>query len=448
MSACNSYFNHKSLLFTTAAVLFLTPLVPEYIALPFTLLLFLWFKPTAKKNGEKVLMGKTGKALFFFMCYQLLTVLWAGHKLYTVSIAMMWLGTFLAYCMLANGIKSQKVLDRFIFGAALSDGVMGLLCVFQSLFYGAAEKTPVTVLGETIKFNEIVNPFWRIVDSAVFKILPIEFLPYEDPSRATATFNNPLVYASVAVLLLPLALYCAYTMKRWYRAAAVLSAVLSVAGIVLSKSRACCIVLGIMLCLTILYGIKKSAAVWLCSLPLLIAFVGRYLEPFLKSFTGDRSAGARIIIWRASLKIANENWLLGLGAGVQNVWDELFGTYGINQPHSHNIILEILLENGIFGLLLFVAFGLAFLYEMIKLFRLSEKGRMLATSFILAIGGFCACGMTDFVLMTPKELLSFMMVLGLAEASYRVLKRDEGTYISVTPFPEPDSEPEKELVNA
>lgn len=446
MATCNSYFNHKSLLITTAAVLFLTPLVPEYIALPFTLLLFLWFKPQAKKNGEKVLMGETGKALFFFMCYQLLTVLWAGHKIYTAAIAMMWLGTFLAYCMLANGIKSQRVLDKFIFGAALSDGVMGLLCVFQSLFYGAAEKTPVTVLGETIKLNEIVNPFWRILDSAVFKILPIEFLPYEDPSRATATFNNPLVYAAVAVLLLPLALYCAYTMKKWYRAAAILSAALSVAGVVLSKSRACCIVLGVMLCLTILYGLKKSAAVWLCSLPLLIAFAGRYLEPFLNSFVGDYSTNTRIEIWTASLEIAKEKWLFGLGAGVQNVWDVLLGTYGINQPHSHNILLEFLLEGGIFGLLLFLAFGGMFLYRMVKLCFLSQKGRMLAVSFALAIGGFCGCGMTDFVLMTPKELLSFMMVLGLAEAAYRILKRDEETYIPVTPFPE--TEPEKELVHA
>ena len=420
MTTNYSYFKNQKLLITSAAVLLLTPLVPEYIALPMTLFLFLWFKSQAKKNGSKILLGDTGKVIFCFMCYQLITLLWADNKLYTLAISMMWMGTFLAYLMLANGIKSEKVLDRFLFLAAISDGIMGLIAALQSILYGWLPKNVLTIFGENIALNELPNPFWRVLDRLVLGFLPIQILPYEDPSRAAATYNNPLVYASVAVMLLPIALYCAYSLKGKHRLVSIFCIILSVSGIILSKSRGPCMALIVILALSFLYGLKKWIFLWLCCSPFIIVFANRYLRDFLISFIGDNSINTRINIWQASFEMIKENWVIGLGTGVQNIWDVLYNQYGINQPHAHNIILEFMLEGGIIGLLLFCTFLGFFIYDMVRLFRSSPKGRLLASAFIIGVFAFCFCGMSDFVFMSPKQLLSFMMVFGLSQAALRI----------------------------
>lgn len=420
MTTNYSYFQNQKLLITSAAVLLLTPLVPEYIALPMTLFLFLWFKPQAKKSGFKILLGDTGKAMFCFMSYQLVTLIWANNKLYTLAISMMWMGTFLAYLMLANGVKSENILDRFLFLAAVSDGIMGLIATLQSILYGWLPKNILTIFGENIALNELPNPFWRVIDRLVLNLLPIPILPYEDPSRAASTYNNPLVYASVAVMLLPIALYCAYSMKGKHRLASIFCIILSVSGIILSKSRGPCIALIVILGLSFLYGLKKWIFLWLCCSPFIVVFANRYLRDFLISFIGDNSTNTRIKIWQASFEMIKENWIIGLGTGVQNVWDVLYNQYGINQPHAHNIILEFMLEGGIIGLLFFIVFLGFFVYDMIRLFKTSSKGRLLASTFIIGVTAFCFCGMSDFVFMSPKQLLSFMMVFGLAQASLRI----------------------------
>ncbi len=438
MTTNYSYFKNQKLLITSAAVLLLTPLVPEYIALPMTLFLFLWFKSQAKKNGSKILLGDTGKVIFCFMCYQLITLLWADNKLYTLAISMMWMGTFLAYLMLANGIKSEKILDRFLFLAAISDGIMGLIAALQSILYGCLPKNVLTIFGENIALNELPNPFWRVLDRLILGFLPIQILPYEDPSRAAATYNNPLVYASVAVMLLPIALYCAYSLKGKHRLVSIFCIILSVSGIILSKSRGPCMALIVILALSFLYGLKKWIFLWLCCSPFIIVFANRYLRDFLISFIGDNSTNTRIKIWQASFEMIKENWVIGLGTGVQNIWDVLYNQYGINQPHAHNIILEFMLEGGIIGLLLFFTFLGFFIYDMVRLFRSSPKGRLLASAFIIGVFAFCFCGMSDFVFMSPKQLLSFMMVFGLAQASLRIFleKKKEEPMQIVTEAPE------------
>lgn len=443
MTTNYSFFKNQKLLITSAVVLLLTPLVPEYIALPMTLFLFPWFKSQAKQNSSKVLLGNTGKVMFCFMSYQLVTLLWANNKLYTLAISMMWMGTFLAYLMLANGVKSEKVLDRFLFLAAVSDGIMGLIAALQSILYGLLPKNIITIFGENIALNELPNPFWRILDRLVLGFLPIQILPYEDPSRATATYNNPLVYASVAVMLLPIALYCAYSLKGKHRLVSIFCIILSVSGIILSKSRGPCIALIVILALSFLYGLKKWIVLWLCCSPFIIVFANRYLRDFLISFIGDNSTNTRIRIWQASFEMIEENWFIGLGTGVQNIWDVLYNQYGINQPHAHNIILEFILEGGIIGLLLFIIFLGFFVYDMIRLFRSSPKDRLLASSLIIGVAAFCFCGMFDFVFMSPKQLLSFMMVLGLSQAALRIsiAKRKEETATIVTELIE-----EKEVI--
>ncbi len=79
----------------------------------------------------------------------------------------------------------------------------------------------------------------------------------------------------------------------------------------------------------------------------------------------DSSTSYRVYIWRATINMIEDNLTTGIGIG-EGAWDRLYPLYsylGVEAaPHSHNLYLQIWLELGIIGLLVFVVF-LFLLYQ-------------------------------------------------------------------------------------
>ena len=137
----------------------------------------------------------------------------------------------------------------------------------------------------------------------------------------------------------------------------------------------------------------------------------------------DVSVSTRSKIWEACFEILEDNKIFGLGTGVNNVRELLHNTYGIKQPHAHNIILQIMLENGIIGVLLFAAILVVFAVNMIKLARLGGRARGLAISLLASIAAFCMCGMTDYPFYGLKPMCYMMLIFGLSAAAVRIYKQ-------------------------
>ena len=137
----------------------------------------------------------------------------------------------------------------------------------------------------------------------------------------------------------------------------------------------------------------------------------------------DISVNTRSQIWKACFEMLDGHLLFGYGTGVNNVREQLHETYGIMQPHAHNIFLQITLENGIIGLAIFLGACIVFGISMIKLAHCGKKERGVAVTLTACLVAFCACGMTDHLLYGLKPVCYMMMLFGMGSAAVRIYRK-------------------------
>ncbi len=68
----------------------------------------------------------------------------------------------------------------------------------------------------------------------------------------------------------------------------------------------------------------------------------------------DVTLTSRFSIWNETIEIIRENWLFGVGRGAEIVYKSRWSRMVITSE-AHNFVLEILLESGVTGLLLYIA---------------------------------------------------------------------------------------------
>lgn len=90
----------------------------------------------------------------------------------------------------------------------------------------------------------------------------------------------------------------------------------------------------------------------------------------------------RMIIWTAALQIARENWLTGVGLG--NVKNEMYSLIGYNFD-SHNVILDVFAEMGLFGGLLILCILFICLKRALKM-GFGEGNESIALNMALCLG--------------------------------------------------------------
>ncbi|MBK9638750.1 MAG: O-antigen ligase family protein [Bacteroidetes bacterium] len=135
------------------------------------------------------------------------------------------------------------------------------------------------------------------------------------------------------------------------------------------------------------------------------------IQPEYNSTTG------RMEIWRESMEILQDNWLLGTGTG--DVKDELMKTYEKHQFHyaldkklnAHNQFLQVWLTLGIVGLLLLI-WSLA-----LPIYRLKSQGQPLFALFAMVI---ILNSMTESILEVQKGVLFFVFFYSLLVAGKEI----------------------------
>jgi O-antigen ligase len=136
---------------------------------------------------------------------------------------------------------------------------------------------------------------------------------------------------------------------------------------------------------TVLIGI---IAFILISIPLLISNprVGNYIRS-LSDWHAESNASqnGRIVIWKSVANIIKENTILGVGTGdIQDQMNQEYDKIGRSDLargnfNSHNQFIEILIENGVVGLLIFVMIFVAMLYIAVR------EWNLLLVMFILIV---------------------------------------------------------------
>jgi len=233
--------------------------------------------------------------------------------------------------------------------------------------------------------NKVKRLIITIISSAtlvglygILQILSIDFIVWPNSflnNRAMSSFGQPNFLASWLLLVLPLSLYSLFTSKKFLiKFFYLLVLLIQFIALIFTGSRGGMIALIGALILFLIYWLSQRSwsrsrkilmvifSLFICSLLLIVfnSVSGGRLQEWRNLNYG--SLGIRVQLIKAAQQgISARPWLgYGLESG-RNIFIEYYqpewGAYesvGATADRAHNIILDILLANGIYGLLLFI----------------------------------------------------------------------------------------------
>ena len=277
--------------------------------------------------------------------------------------------------------------------------------------------------------------------------------------RAVSTLENPNMLGEYLILLIPLAVGMFVGYGEGLRRIPALFCV-GCMGVCLLMTWSRGAWLGLIGAALLFLFIWHRRAVWLifagiASIPVLpyilpASVIGRFTSI---GNLGDSSTSYRMYIWRASCEMIRDYGWTGIGIG-EGAWDKVYPMYAYlgveTAPHSHNLFLQIWLETGIGGLLIFVAVLFLMVQSVFTLYRrlytarevhcpstmedtagdsTAERNRqdmrnraqirIFSASLLCGIFAVLIQGMTDYAWYNYRVYLMFWLVIGLTAASVR-----------------------------
>lgn len=293
--------------------------------------------------------------------------------------------------------------------------------------------------------------------------------------RAVSTLENPNMLGEYLILLIPLAVGMFVGCGEGLRRIPALFC-LGCMGVCLLMTWSRGAWLGLIGAAILFLFIWHRRAVWLifagiASLPVLpyilpASIIGRFTSI---GNLGDSSTSYRMYIWRATCEMIRDYGWTGIGIG-EGAWDKVYPMYAYlgveTAPHSHNLFLQIWLETGIGGLLVFAAVLFLLIQSVFTLYRklyiarevncpitmqdtagdsTAERNRqdlrnrnqlrIFTGSLLCGLFAVLIQGMTDYAWYNYRVYLMFWLIIGLTSASVR----SAGTYINNTVTEEADN---------
>ncbi len=321
----------------------------------------------------------------------------------SIKIFMVYFAFVLAYYLTVNAVRTKAQLYALICGMLFAGAIVALYGIYQHIF-GFAEGTTWT---DTQMFEDIAT-------------------------RVVSTFDNPNVLGEYLLLLIPIA--AGYILSRPGSAnkavSLVVTALLSLC-MVYTYSRGNWI--GLMVAVLLFFMFYDGRVVWLgvifaLFVPMLLP--QNVIDRFMSiGNTEDTSTSYRVYIWMGSFAMLKDYWLSGIGLGSEafNMIYPFYSYSGIVAPHTHNLYLQIITENGIVGLIVFVVVILVY-YKMCISSIIRTKGdKMLkATITGLAAGmfGYLVQGMFDNVWYNYRIVFMFYIILALTACAVHLSKKE------------------------
>lgn len=386
-------------------------LLPEYIAPFFTLGGFCVFKYCFGKTERKVRMGNTAKYFLLFMCFSFLSVIWSGTRIYSGAVSLLWMGMLLGAFYTANICTDRERIEKLIKCLSVGGGAVGAI--------GSAE---YALLLMRVK---VPNPLWSVFDVIIYRILPFSITDTAnvwEASRASSTFDNPLICATYLLLILPVAVYGFSVSSGKEKALYGVSALCMFGGILGTSSRtpalAALAAVGLFAVLNV-KNIKKLLPVAGGLIVGCGAFGAIMLRRYmLRANDFQKSTSNRIKMWKACWELIKKKPVLGYGAGCEGTSQGML-EYGIKKPHAHSLYIEMTTELGFVGLIFLLAVFALVAYDIFKLIKCGGYYGRLGKMFLCVAVAFAIGSLTEFTMQTPKELQYFMIILGLLEAVKR-----------------------------
>ncbi len=391
--------------FLSLLLLTLIPLLPEYCA-PLLAIGSLCAAAKDAHNRQTVVqLGTLGKLLLLFVAYQLISATYSYHVGNTLSTVAMWAVMFCGYLSLTTVLCNRRRLHTALLFVSVVAGVVGLIACSQYVLRD--------VFGQ-----KLPNQLWFALDEKAYAVFPLGINLYLGYERAAATFNNPNILAEYLVMVIPFVGYAGFSGPRtkvalWMRGCLLLALL----GVFVSFSRGAYIALLSMLLLLLALNFKHLTPFVLCLIAAVSLIPEAVMSRFLSigSTTTDVAITERFQVWNVAVQTIIDRPLFGLGAGVSNFWDCLTKA-GINAPHSHNLVLQLLVEGGFVMLFILCTVGTKLLQNSLELANRRAHGHGLGFVLSMFVIAFVVYGMVDYPFLSPKLVGTFLMVVGIAES--------------------------------
>lgn len=129
----------------------------------------------------------------------------------------------------------------------------------------------------------------------------------------------------------------------------------------------------------------------------------------------DNSASARIIFSKDGLKIVKDYPILGTGGGGWKTLYQKYQSYPYWSTLAHNFVLQLWIEIGTIGLLLFIFMILILTISSYKTFKKFEKieDKVLIVGLYTSIIGMIMHGIIDFDMSLPAYTFIFWTFMGI-----------------------------------
>ena len=245
--------------------------------------------------------------------------------------------------------------------------------------------------------------------------------------RLPSTFGNPNVYGTYLLLAIPVTAGCiVYAKKLIFKLAALGITGLLVANLLATYSRGCYVSLAIGALAFVLIIKKELVVAFIPALLGILLILPTTVIARIASIANfdDTSTAFRLNIWRGSLRMLGDFWPVGVGQG-EYAFNRVYTYYSLGAiftPHSHNLFLQIFLETGIVGFLVFIGFLACFFRAHANFIRRAKELRLkiFSASFVAAAVGFLAQGMFDYNFYNYGVRLTFFLFIGIGIAFTRV----------------------------
>jgi len=386
--------------FGIVAVLFAAPFLPTMVLV--AAMMFLLFSFFLKYfRGKRVIrMEWMDISVLLFGIVFFCAGLFSASPADSLFPILVFICFMCGYFLVVNLIRSTDWVIRCYFAVLSSSVLVALYGIYQNFFVSA-------------------NTTWQ--DTAMFGDIS---------GRVVSTFENPNVLAEYLIMVLPVAAAGFFTAKNASQRLLFLFAGGSIgACLIFTWSRGAWLGILIAMMLFLLMYSKKF---------LVAGLFGIFAVPFLPFVLpqsvlnrflsignlGDTSTSYRVNIWEGTLRMMRDHFLGGIGVGVE-VFGEIYPRYSLSgiesAPHSHNLYLQIFVETGILGLILFIVFLFTFVRHNFTFYAkpLPLKPRLFCAALFCGLLAVLAQGMTDYIWYNYRVYLIFWLLVGLTVATAR-----------------------------
>ncbi len=365
--------------------------------------------------------------IYIFICYIIKLVM--GKRYFRLDLPDVLVACFMGVLLLGGvvsygGTQSLKVVAIFVslmLGYFLTVGLVNdKEMLKRTAFVLGGSLLAVAAVGLYQNFTGNISEEW--IDTEMFE---------EISGRVVSTFENPNMLGEYLILLLPMIFAMVIGEEGWYKRVGYLLVFAAGAGcLIFTWARGAWLGFILSGVVFLLMWNRKSLALiamGIAALPFAVPYLPSSIVSRFTSIgnLSDTSTNYRVFIWRGSANLAADYALTGIGVGEQ-AFDRVYPYYafaGIEKaPHAHNLFLQLFIEVGIFGFIVFLAVMFCLLQNGFSLAKNGEDN----TVRLIGCGAMCGVlaalvqGMTDYIWYNYRVFFIFWIMIGLVCAARRI----------------------------